>query len=96
MSPTCLSKATDGISKNSSFTRFQRLFAKYNVGSNISESSTDPYYPQTRLDDDHLHLTANELESTRSKSTVAHEPTQSLDVIAASRSGDLESGSNGH
>ena len=94
MSPTYDSKTTDEIPKTYSSTKSQRPLARYNVGSNISKAPTDTYYPQTQLDSDHLHLTANELESTRSNFTIAHEPTQSLDVIAASRPGDLESGSN--
>ena len=92
MSPTHGPKATDEIPKIHSFTKSQRRFAEYNVGSNISASFTDPYYPQTRLDSDHLHLTANDLDSRRSKHTIVQEPTQSLDVIAASRTHDLESG----
>ena len=89
-------KDIDGLPKTYPFTKFQRPFATYHVESNVSESFTDPYYRQTRLDSDHLHLTANELDSTRSKSTIATERTQSLDVVAASRQGDLESGSSKH
>ena len=96
MSPTYDSKTTDEILKTCSFAKSQRPLARYNVGSNISKSLTDPYYPQTRVDSDHLHLTANEIESTRSKFTVVQEPNQSLGVIATSRPGDLESGSNRH
>ena len=92
MSPTNGSKTADEIPKTYSFTKFHRPFARYNVGSNISESFTDPCYPQTRLDSDHLHLTANQLDSTRSKFTIAHEPTQSLGIIAASGPDDLETG----
>ena len=96
MSPTYDSKTTDEIPKTYSVTKFQRPFARYNVGSNTSESFTDPYYPQTRLDSDQLHLTASEHDSPRSRFTIAHEPTQSLGFIVASKPGDLESGSNRH
>ena len=89
-------ETTDGIPKTYSSPNFQRPFARYNVESNITESFTGPYYPPTQLDRDHLHLAADEIDSTRSKFTIGREPTQSLDVLAASRPGDLESGSNKH
>ena len=95
-SPTYGPKNTDRIAKTYSSTKLQRPFARHNVGSNISKSFTDPNYSQTRLDSDHLHLTANEIDSTRSKFAIAHESTQSLGVITAFRPGDLESGSNRH
>ena len=89
-------KNTDEIPKTHSSPKFQRPFARYHVGTNISESFTESFYPQTQLDGDLLHLTANKLDPTQPKSTIGREPTQSLDVIAASRPGDLESGSNRH
>ena len=95
-SPTYSPRNTNRTPETYSFTKFQRPFAKCNVGSDISESFTDPYYRQTQPDSDHLHLTANEIDSTRSKFAIALEPTQPLDVIAASQAGDLESGSNRH
>ena len=94
MSPTCGPKATDGIPKKCALNKIQRPFAKYNVGSNISDSFTDPFYPQTELESDLLHLRTKGLDSTRSELTIVPEPTQSLGVIAASRPGDLESGSS--
>ena len=96
MSPTYDSKTTDEIPKTYQFTKSQRPLASYNAGSSISASLTDPYHPQTQLDSDHPNLTTNELDSMRSKQTIAHEPTRSLGVITASRLGDLESGSNRH
>ena len=96
MSPTYCSNTTDEIPKAYSLTNCHRPFGRYNVGSKISESFTDPYYPQTQLDSDHPHLTANEHDSTRSKFTIAQEQTQSVGVTTASRPGDLESGSSRH
>ena len=95
-SPTNGPKNTDRIRKTYSFTKFQRPFAKCNVGSDISESLTDPCFPQTQPDSDHLHLTASELDSMRSKLSIAHELIQSQGVVTASRPGDLESGLNRH
>ena len=96
MSPTEGSKTSDDIPQKTPCTKFQRPFATYNVGANISESFADPYFPRTRPDSDELHLTANELESARSKFVIVYEPTQSLDETATSRPGDLESGVNSH
>ena len=87
---------TDKIPKENSMATYERPFAKYNVGSSIANSVTDPYVPQTRLHGDCLPLTANGSDSSRSMMIIVHEQTHSLGVKIApgSESDDQEYGQN--